>query len=270
MKLNAFAGALTAALLAGSALAADLPLRKGVYAPPPPPLPLQVMWTGFFGGVNLGGGWSSNILNRYDLAPYTDPAAGGLYLLPGSANGGGNAAGVVGGGQVGYNWQFRQSIVIGAETDFQGTSMASGGNAAYAAYPSPATPGGFLAPVVPSGNVGVALNWFGTLRGRAGVLFTPTFLLYGTAGFAYGEIQGQHTGYSNIRTGWTAGGGLEWLFCPNWSAKAEYLFVDLDSGGTTGYYGYNWGSRHHPQINILRAGVNYHMNLSGAPIIAAY
>jgi outer membrane immunogenic protein len=271
MKQNALAGALTAAMIATSALAADLPFRKGVYAPPPPPPPPPAMWTGFYAGANLGGGWSANTLNRDNLTPYTDPVAGGLYLRPGSSNGGSNAGGVVGGGQIGANWEFRQTIVVGAEADFQGTSMRSGGNAAWAVYPSPTTPGGFLAPLAPSGNIGVALNWFGTVRGRAGFLVTPTFLVYGTGGFAYGEVQGQFSGYSNVRTGWTAGGGLEWLFCPNWSAKAEYLFVDLDSGGTTGAFGQNWGYRRHPQFNIVRAGVNYHINWGGdGALIAAY
>jgi outer membrane immunogenic protein len=229
------------------------------------------MWTGFYAGANLGGGWSVNTLNRTNLAPYTDPVAGGLFLLPGSSNGGSNAGGVVGGGQIGANWEFRQTIVVGAEADFQGTSMRSGGNAAWALYPSSVTPGGFFAPLAPSGNIGVALNWFGTVRGRAGFLIAPTFLVFGTAGFAYGEVQGQYSGYSNVRTGWTAGGGLEWLFCPNWSAKAEYLFVDLDSGGTTGTFGHNWGYHRHPQFNILRAGVNYHINWGGdGPLVAAY
>ena len=118
----------------------------------------------------------------------------------------------------------------------------------------------------------MSLNWFGTVRGRAGYLFTPTLLAYGTAGFAYGGVQGNVSGYSNTRTGWTAGGGLEWLFMPHWTAKVEYLFVDLDSGGTTGYYtGYQWGTRHHPQVNVVRAGVNYHFNFGApAPVLAKY
>ncbi|QGM97048.1 outer membrane protein [Methylocystis parvus] len=269
MKNSARAGMAAALIFSGSALAADLPLRQGVYAPPPPP---PALWTGFFGGVNIGGGWTANTLNHANLTPYTDPLAGGLWLLPGSSNGGSNAGGVVGGGQIGYDWQFRNSIVVGAEADFQGSTMQSGGNAAWALYPSPVTPGGFLAPLAPSGNIGIALNWFGTVRGRAGFLVSPTFLVYGTAGFAYGQIQGQYSGYSNVRVGWTAGGGVEWLFRPGWSVKGEYLFMDLDSGGTTGYFGYNWGYRRHPQINIFRLGVNYRFNtgVGGEPIMAAY
>ncbi|WP_424360583.1 outer membrane protein [Methylocystis parvus] len=270
MRKSLLAGAAGAALFAGPALAADLPLRQGAYLPPPPPPP--ALWTGFFAGVNIGGGWTANTLNYANIAPYTDPVAGGLWLLPGSSNGGGNAGGVVGGGQIGYDWQFRDSIVVGAEADIQGSTMQSGGNASWAVYPSPVTPGGILAPLAPSGNIGIALNWFGTVRGRAGFLVAPTFLVYGTAGFAYGQVQGQYTGYSNVRVGWTAGGGVEWLVRPGWSVKGEYLFMDLDSGGTTGSFGWNWGYHRHPQINIFRLGVNYRFNTGGGgePIMAAY
>jgi outer membrane immunogenic protein len=259
--------AVMATVAASSAIAADLPYRKAppAYIPPPP----VMTWTGFYAGLNLGGGWSANSINRNNLTPYTDTVAGGLWLLPGSANGGSNAGGVVGGGQIGYNLQMA-SFVFGAEADFQGTSMRSGGNAAWALYPSPVTPGGILAPLAPAGNTGVALNWFGTVRGRAGYLITPTLLLYGTGGFAYGGVQGQFTGYSNTRTGWTAGGGVEWMFLPNWSAKAEYLFTDLSSGGTQGWFGQTWGYRRHPQYNVLRAGVNYHFNWGPAPALSGY
>ncbi|MGB8898002.1 MAG: outer membrane beta-barrel protein [Methylocella sp.] len=69
------------------------------------------------------------------------------------------------------------------------------------------------------------IDYFGTLRGRYGYLFTPTLLVYGTGGFAYGG-----TGTSSLTTtplGWAAGGGLEWMFFPNWSLKVEYLYYEL-------------------------------------------
>jgi outer membrane immunogenic protein len=118
----------------------------------------------------------------------------------------------------------------------------------------------------------VSLNWFGTVRGRVGYLITPTILAYGTAGFAYGGVSGNVTGYSNTRTGWTGGGGLEWKFAPNWTVKLEYLFVNLDSGGTTGdYTGYQYGAIPHPQVNIVRAGVNYIFNFARPdPVVARY
>ncbi len=265
-------GLLTAASLAalsGAAIAADLPYRKAApaYVPPPPPPP---MWTGFYAGLNLGGGWSANSVNPNALTPYVSNATGGIYFLPGNNNGGSSAGGVVGGGQIGYNYQFGPNIVAGVETDFQGTSMRSGGNNNFIVYPDPVIAGAYLVPLLPGGNPGVALNWFGTVRGRAGFLFTPTLLLYGTAGFAYGGVS-VGANQSNTRTGWTAGGGVEWMFLPNWSAKAEYLYTDLNSGGATGPFGFQVGYHRHPQVNTVRGGVNYHFNWgASAPTIASY
>ncbi len=223
------ATAVALALSAASAFAADLPSRKEapVYVPPPP----VMTWTGFYAGLNIGGGWSAN----------SD------YL-------GNNYSGVVGGGQIGYNYQMN-SFLIGLETDFQGTGIrTNNNNNGYYGY---------------GGGGGASLPWFGTVRGRVGYLVMPTLLLYGTGGFAYGEVNSPF--WSNTRTGWTAGGGLEWMFMPNWSAKVEYLYTDLSSSGTTGYYGYNYGYHVHPQFNTVRVGVNYHFNWgSPAPVLAKY
>ena len=65
------------------------------------------------------------------------------------------------------------------------------------------------------------------MRGRVGYLITPTLLIYGTGGFAYGQVSA--FGFNTTPTGWTAGGGVEWMFAPHWSAKAEYLYVDLSN-----------------------------------------
>ncbi|WP_442753951.1 outer membrane protein [Methylocystis sp. JAN1] len=265
---------LVAASLAavGSAFAADLPSRKAPpapYMPPPPPPP--PMWTGFYGGLNVGGGWSANRINPASTALYVSPVTGTVYALPGGAWGGGNAGGVVGGGQLGYNYQFGSSFLVGVETDFQGTSMRSGRNNNWAVYPDPLVAGGFLTPLSPAGNRGFALDWFGTVRGRAGWLVAPTLLAYGTGGFAYGDVSGGFWNGARTRVGWTAGGGLEWLFVPNWSAKTEYLFTDLGNGGAQGPLSWNWGSRLHPQFHTVRAGVNYHFNFGGAaPLLANF
>jgi outer membrane immunogenic protein len=270
-KLMLLSAASLAAIIGGGAFAADLPYRKEapVYVPPPPPPP---MWTGFYAGVNLGGGWTANSVNPNNLTPYVSTATGAVFFLPGNNVGGSNAGGVVGGGQIGYNYQFGTNFVVGVETDFQGTSMRSGGNNNFALFPDPVVPGAFLVPLFPAGNPGIGLNWFGTVRGRAGFLVSPTLLVYGTGGFAYGEVQGNFSGRSNVRTGWTAGGGVEWMFMPNWSAKAEYLFTDLSSGGATGPFGLvTFGTHRHPQFNVVRAGVNYHFNFgSAAPVLAKY
>ncbi len=228
--------ALALAFSTASARAAD------ILAPPPPALaaaPQQPHLT-FYAGLNLGGGWSANNSN------YTN-----------------DSAGVLGGGQIGFNFQFAPRFLVGAEADFQGTSLSSNTNGAV--FPG-AIAGGFI-PFSPNG--GANLPWFGTVRGRAGFLLAPSILVYGTGGFAYGDVENGWTGLANTRTGWTAGGGIAWLFAHNWSLKLEYLYVNLAQSGNGGWA---WGGgRRDAQFNVVRAGLNYHFNGGGsAPIIASY
>jgi outer membrane immunogenic protein len=161
----------------------------------------------------------------------------------------GNNGGFIGGGQIGYNWQFYNSLVAGLEADIQGVANSSGGRTGISSVPvaNDATIGNgtvFTAITSARGN----LQYLGTVRGRLGWLVTPTLLLYGTGGLAYGGVtlntattvtasnsvwaNGQTAAFggvnfSNTQVGWTAGGGLEWMFFPNWSAKVEYLYYDL-------------------------------------------
>ncbi len=83
------------------------------------------------------------------------------------------------------------------------------------------------------------MPWFGTVRGRGGILAFTTLLVYITGGFSYGEVHGDVAALSNTRAGWSAGGGIEWMFVRDWSVRAEYPYVDLNSGGAAGYFGYN-------------------------------
>ena len=139
-------------------------------------------------------------------------------------------AGVAGGGQLGYNWQTGQ-FVFGLETDLQ----ASGADDTFAPYK-------FSNP------------WFGTLRGRAGFAVN-NILLYGTVGIGYGELKGESFGLEEDKTlfGWTAGAGMEVGFAPNWSAKVEYLYMDLGSRAFS-----ITGTDNGLQASYLRLGVNYH------------
>ena len=92
------------------------------------------------------------------------------------------------------------------------------------------------------------------MRGRGGFAFS-NILVYGTLGLAYGDLKGQGAALSEIRTevGLTGGLGMEVGFAPNWSAKVEYLYMDLNDRGFT-VTGVNNGL----QSNMLRLGVNYH------------
>ncbi len=264
--------ALALAFSAGAAIAADLSYPSVIPGFVPPPAAIN--WTGFYGGVNIGGGWSSSVVNPNTLTPYTDLGApGSMFLLPGSTQNGGSSGGIVGGAQLGYNYQFGRSFVLGVEADFSGSGLSSDSSNSAATYVSPLGTGNLLTPLANPANVGVSLDWFGTVRGRAGFLVTPTLLLYGTGGFAFGSLSGNVSGSSNTSTGWTAGGGVEWMFVPHWTAKLEYLYLNLDSSGANGAFtGYQFGSRNNAEINIVRVGVNYIFNFGGppAPVLAKY
>jgi outer membrane immunogenic protein len=304
--LLASAGAMA---LTGAALAADLPSRAPppVYLPPPP----IFTWTGFYAGLNAGytfGG--SNSVDVDTVPAFADVATFGpiATALGNAAAASANAdlslhnSGFIGGGQIGYNLQFANSWLVGIEADMQGTGSRTSATAIGVAPIDPTIVGpGFVSRSTIS--INNAVDWLGTVRGRIGFLWTPSLLIYGDGGFAYGGV---HEGvdvanvttaagigasptfgsFSNTRTGWTAGGGLEWMFSPNWSAKVEYLYYDL--GRTT----FNVGALTLPLFNgittnnvftdpvtastrwnghIVRVGLNYHFNWGyPAPVVAKY
>lgn len=138
-------------------------------------------------------------------------------------------SGLQGGVQGGYNWQTGQ-FVFGGETDLQ----VSGADDTFAPWKFSNT-------------------WYGTLRGRLGYAYN-NILLFASLGIAYGGVKGE-SGFlseSKTHTGWAAGAGLEVGLTPNWSARAEYLYVDL-SDRSYSITGANNGL----ESNILRFGVNY-------------
>lgn len=139
-------------------------------------------------------------------------------------------SGFVGGVQAGYNWQ-AGPWVFGLEGDIQ----ATGADDTFA-------PWKFSNP------------WFGTVRGRAGYAFN-NILFFGTGGLAFGELRGETFGLSESHTtaGWTLGAGAEFGFAPNWSAKVEYLYVDLSNNNFT-----ITGASNGYRFGLVRAGVNYH------------
>jgi outer membrane immunogenic protein len=291
-------------LSSASALAADLPSRKAPVAPLPPPQP---MWTGFYVGLNAGGTWASNSAIRTVAGPvWSDPnfAASSTYAAISALGastylGGGNNGGFIGGGQIGYNWQFFNSFVVGLEADIQGIATSTSSSSTVTALS--------LGPLFTSRSILTTtvsasrnIDYIGTVRGRLGWLATPTLLAYGTGGLAYGGVtlnsaiwNSRSNGFqnpafasanfSNTKVGWTAGGGLEWMFLPNWSAKVEYLYYDLGnvSANTaaltsvltrTGNPYTLVAAQTSARLNgnIVRAGVNYHFNWGAAPVVAAF
>ncbi|MBP0114193.1 MULTISPECIES: outer membrane protein [Bradyrhizobium] len=195
----------------------------------------------------VAAGWTASAeaadLNYGQRAPYTVNQPLNAYSWAGPYLGGNigyewgsvdnnptKPSGFVGGVQAGYNFQ-NGPWVFGVEGDIQ----ASGADDTFA-------PWKFSNP------------WFGTLRGRAGYAFSNV-LFYGTAGLVFGELRGQTFGWTESHTtaGWTIGAGAEVGLAPNWSAKLEYLYIDLSTsqfaitGVSNGY-----------SASVVRAGVNYH------------
>jgi len=164
--------------------------------------------------------------------------------------------------------------VVGLETDFAGTSISNSRDSVFS----------LSAPLAGTATVhsSAGQDFLGTVRGRVGFLALPELLLFGTGGFAYGQQSGSTTiafsragdiysgSTSNVRTGWAAGGGAEYQFAPQWSVKAEYLYVDLGAGGSQNIAitnptvtGVNPGACFHSSLNshenVFRIGINYHL-----------
>ncbi len=174
-----------------------------------------------------------------------------------------NSSRFFGGGQLGYNWQFAPAWVVGVESDFD---LADIQGMASTATTSPTA----------SGNLGSRLDWFGTVRGRAGYLVTPNALLYATGGWAYGHTTstanaaalGLSVGSSvgNDLNGWTVGGGLEYAMNPWLSFKTEYLYLDL--GTTTvasgAAAGVPFSISEKTTVHTVKAGLNFKLGSFGS------
>ena len=256
-------GMVVAAALSGSAFAADLGPRT--YAKAPAMAAPATNWSGLYIGGNVGYGWGN----------------GSTGILPSDGDNfptstlDSRLKGAFGGAQIGYNWQIG-SIVTGLEADIQSSGIMGSARAALANL-------GGLTDIAAS--TSSELSWFGTVRGRLGVTVTPDLLLYGTGGLAYGRVKASANvqidnppfldswpaSISGTKTGWAAGAGAEWMFARNWSAKVEYLHIDLGSSSPTaidivapGQEGLatttttTYSSKHH--YETLSVGVNYHFN----------
>jgi len=242
-----------------AASAADMALK----APPPPPVD---PWAGWYVGVNIGGSWG----RARDTTTVGAPPV--LFASTSS-----HLDGVIGGGQIGYNWR-SSNWLFGLEADIQGSGERG---TATSSVTLPTTCG--VAAVFPCPTVATLadqekISWFGTLRARTGVLAAPSWLFYVTGGLAYGGIRSNEllsvTGgplppgtvlnsFNNTRAGWTLGGGIEGVVSGNWTAKLEYLYMDFGTINHT-YIGVApftpvfLGTR--VTDNVLRVGLNYHFH----------
>jgi len=279
MKRTLIASAAFASLLvATNASAADLPVYTKA-----PPVAVVYDWTGYYLGVNVGYSWGrgttdGNVAGTRTVA-VTGAAAVTTVLPTLPLSGRANVNGVIGGGQLGYNWQ-RGTWLFGLEGDVQGSGERGFSDVCTVA----GCPAGSVA-----FNREYKLDWFGTARGRVGFLPTERLVLYATGGLAYGGFSGSSTTqplnigtWASTRAGWTVGAGAEAALGSNWSVKFEYLYMDLGHVGgssanatsittvgsttTTTNLAYVFNTKF--TDNIVRVGLNY--RFGGGAIVARY
>lgn len=203
-------------LAATNVMAADLP--RGM---PPTKAPVFVpgySWTGFYLGVQGGGGFGTSDWSAFG----TDTDVSGGFV----------------GGTVGYNWQ-SGPWVFGLEGDIAWSGIK----------------GDFTNAACPTG-CETKNTWFGTGRGRLGWAY-DRWMPYVTGGVAFGEVEATRAGVgstSETNVGWTVGAGIEGAIAGNWTAKLEYLYVDL---GDVSCCGAVATGNVDFQTHMVRAGLNY-------------
>ena len=246
-------------LTATMASAADLPRKAPAYVPPPPP---PLTWTGCYIGANIGGifGRVSNDFNN-----------GNNFFnnnFNNFDNGGNNNSGFAGGGQIGCDYQWAGSgWVIGFRNMFDGTSLRRDRDL------------GFVNTTLGDFHLHSRVNWFDTLTGRIGYAFAPGWLLYGQGGVAWFNhssdltVNGINFGsFDRTRTGWTAGGGVEWMWTRGWSVFLEGNYMDfgdqshvLSPTGIVGCPAAGCAFTTHAKAATVLVGLNYRFGWGKAP-----
>jgi outer membrane immunogenic protein len=229
--------------LAGSAVAADMPLKA---APLPAPVPV-FSWTGFYIGAQVG--WAG----AHDDASIVNPGVPVAINLPFTVD----MNGVIGGGHIGYNLQFGH-WVWGIEGTVDGADLNKT----------------FTVGICPlfCGTATTDLGLQGSIRGRLGYAF-DRLLVYGTGGAAIADITNTYDttafggGFASIeqtRVGWTAGAGLEYALDNNWSVRTEYRFSDFGKvvdTSTVAFFPATNLNRHVTQ-NQVQFGASYRFDAS--------
>ena len=250
-KITFLATVCVVALAATSGYAADMAVKAPRMAPAPVAAPVYD-WGGFYIGANVGWGW-----NNVDTT--ATQTTTGLVLDTASSH----RSGAFGGGQIGYNWVFSPSWLLGIEGDGDWSDIKGTTDACSATGCS---------------HTDAKVNSFATLRGRVG-LIQDNFLFFVTGGAAWvhGEatrtivsvtspanavLVGQAPSASGTDLGWTAGGGVDWGFARNWSAGLEYRYMQVDTSRNYVYSlsGADRSNQSTDHLHTIRATVNFHFN----------
>ena len=240
-----------------------------IYAPgPPAPFPVAApvaLWSGLYGGAHIGGAWAE--LQTNDLEAYWRDSAGARVNALrnyGILRTDQSPSAVFGGGTVGYNMQ-RGGIVFGIEADFGDMGLSS---SKYLNYVP-------LTGVTPTtAYAHMSTGFYADVTGRLGWAWGP-WMLYGKGGLAVLDaklsVSDSGVNYagngteSSSHIGWTAGGGVEYLWNPAWSVKVEYQYFDFGtSSSSLGTWYTNGDYRpgafdHDLTINTVKVGLNYHL-----------
>ena len=269
-----------AVILASTALCMSLGFAQTADAQGRP-----ISWTGFYVGANAGYSWGTAGTATADVAPFTQTTPFN-FIFPGggSAISLGRVKGGIFGGQIGYNWQFSPSWLYGVEADLQWSGQKASGSGSFSGFIDTGFPDCSATTCVFTNNTDVTakLSWFGTARGRVGVM-SNNMLFYGTGGLAFGKVSVSGTNtfvvegitgagivtystpfsYSKTKTGWTLGAGIEGgIGMSNWTWKVEYLHIDLGSIGGGGGSVVTVNSFKFTD-EIVRFGLNY--RFAGGP-----
>ena len=234
--------------------AADLPAKMPMKAAPIAPTPV-FSWTGFYIGGNVGYGWGQK--------GFADSTSNDLLVSYGSYPGisiSDNTKGFLGGGQIGYNYQFAPNWVIGFEGDISAADISGSTTSSF----------------FPFGIFNAKTNWIGSATARFGYAWDH-WLAYGKGGAAWAGDQYSSTSYlgtwnaSETRSGWTVGAGLEWAFADKWSARLEYDYYDFGTRNVTFTSPTSDSSIESvkQQIQVVKFGINYRFWALG-PISSRY
>ena len=259
-------GMLAAVAMTGSAFAADMAPR---YAKAVPMTPVVVYnWTGCYIGGNVGGGWERT---RQTQIGQNSPA-GVFTPSPGFDFGASDGSDIIGGGQIGCDYQFANDWVIGVQGMYDYARINSR----------------HVLPAFPVFNSDVRVKDMWTVTGRLGYLFNPQLLGYFKGGGAWTSVDNAINGTLPVafnaenafgvnRSGWTIGSGFEWMFVPGWSVFGEFNYLDFGTK-TTAYTLGTGGAPGDPRdvvrnklyVEQFLVGVNYKFNFGGAAVVAKY